>query len=143
MLHSALSAVLAAAPNSAACAPVLAGLIQLAKLSGLLGLDRQCELCVGVLAANCGVFSPAAAGSAEEGKQLAALQAVLSLTAGVEAGFLGSSWVIVLRCVSALDALKVSVEVEPSALRWHHSQVAAFHSAPKYPPEKAKVQCHR
>jgi hypothetical protein len=42
-----------------------------------------------------------------EAKQLAALQALLGLTAGPEAGFLGSSWLIVLRCVSALDALKV------------------------------------
>jgi hypothetical protein len=43
-----------------------------------------------------------------EAKQLAALQALLGLTAGPEAGLLGSSWLIVLRCVSALDALKVS-----------------------------------
>jgi hypothetical protein len=43
-----------------------------------------------------------------EAKQLAALQVLPGLTAGLEAGFLGSSWLIVLRCVSALDALKVS-----------------------------------
>jgi hypothetical protein len=46
-----------------------------------------------------------------EAKQLAALQALLGLTAGPEAGFLGSSWLIVLRCVSALDALKVSAKL--------------------------------
>lgn len=48
-----------------------------------------------------------AAGTLAEAKQLSALQALLSLTSGPEAGFLGSSWVIILRCISALDALKV------------------------------------
>lgn len=106
MLLQALSAAFTAAPDAATAAPVLAGLLQLAKLFGLLGLDRQCESCVGALAARCGVFDPAAVGSPAEAKQLAALQALLGLTAGPEAGFLGSSWVIILRCVSALDALK-------------------------------------
>jgi len=49
------------------------------------------------------------AGTLSEAKQLSALQALLSLTSGPEAGFLGSSWVIILRCISALDALKVSL----------------------------------
>lgn len=106
MLLQALSAAFTAAPDAATAAPVLAGLLQLANLFGLLGLDRQCETCVGVLAARCGVFDPAAVGTPAEAKQLAALQALLGLTAGPEAGFLGSSWVIILRCVSALDALK-------------------------------------
>ncbi|KAF6256772.1 hypothetical protein COO60DRAFT_1627056 [Scenedesmus sp. NREL 46B-D3] len=91
MLLQALSAALSAAADAAASAPLLAGLLQLARLSGLLGLDWQCE---------------DRRGSVAEAKQLAALQALLGLTAGPEAGFLGSSWLIVLRCVSALDALK-------------------------------------
>lgn len=49
----------------------------------------------------------ASAGTLSEAKQLSALQALLSLTSGPEAGFLGSSWVIILRAISALDALKV------------------------------------
>lgn len=106
MLLQALSAAFASAPDAASAAPVLAGLLQLAKLSGLLGLDQQCEATVGALAARSGVFCPAAVGSADEAKQLAALQALLGLTAGPDACFLGSSWVIILRCISALDALK-------------------------------------
>ncbi|WIA18888.1 hypothetical protein OEZ85_003561 [Tetradesmus obliquus] len=106
MLLQALSAALTSAPDAAASAPLLAGLLQLARLFGLLGLDWQCEQCVAALSARCGVFAPAAAGSVAESKQLAVLQALLGLTAGPEAGFLGSSWLIVLRCVSALDALK-------------------------------------
>lgn len=47
------------------------------------------------------------AGTLSEAKQLSALQALLTLTSGPEAGFLGSSWVIILRVISALDALKV------------------------------------
>lgn len=46
-------------------------------------------------------------GTLAEAKQLSALQSLLSLTSGPEAGFLGSSWVIILRAISALDALKV------------------------------------
>jgi hypothetical protein len=107
MLLQALSAALSSTPDAAASAPLLAGLLQLARLSGLLGLDWQCEQCVAALSARCGVFDPAPAGSVAESKQLAVLQALLGLTAGLEAGFLGSSWLIVLRCVSALDALKV------------------------------------
>jgi hypothetical protein len=62
MLLQALSASFGAAPNAAASAPLLAGLLQLCKLAGLLGLDRQCEAAVGALAARCAVFDPAPVG---------------------------------------------------------------------------------
>jgi hypothetical protein len=52
-------------------------MLQLAKLSGLLGLDRHCEACVMGLAANCGAFAPEAPGSVAEAKQLATLQVML------------------------------------------------------------------
>jgi hypothetical protein len=55
----------------------------------------------------CVCLVAASAGTLSEAKQLSALQALLSLTSGPEAGFLGSSWVIILRAISALDALKV------------------------------------
>ncbi|KAF8064597.1 BIG3 [Scenedesmus sp. PABB004] len=113
MLLQALSAAFAAAPDGANAAPVLAGLLQLARLAGVLGLDSLCEGCVAALAERCGVFDPAPAGSAAEAKQLAALQALLGLTAGPEASFLGSGWVVVLRCISALDALKVRLSEAP------------------------------
>eukprot|EP00879_Flechtneria_rotunda_P005150 GHRR01005432.1.p1 GENE.GHRR01005432.1~~GHRR01005432.1.p1 ORF type:complete len:1373 (+),score=543.66 GHRR01005432.1:373-4491(+) len=109
MLLQALSSALAAAPDASSAAPALTSLLQLAKLFGLLGLDRHCEACMAVLASRCGVFNPAQPGTATEAKQLAIVKGLLGLTAGPEAGFLGSSWVIVLRCVSALDALKHEV----------------------------------
>ena len=62
---------------------------------------------VGALAAAAGVFAPAARGTLMEQKQLLALQSLLSLPLGPEAGMLGSSWVIILRVLSALDVLKV------------------------------------
>lgn len=62
MLLQALSSAFVSAPDAATAARLLAGLLQLTKLSGLLGLDRQCEAAVGVLAARCGVFDPAPPG---------------------------------------------------------------------------------
>lgn len=62
VLLQALSAAFASAPDAATAARLLAGLLQLTKLCGLLGLDRQCEAAVGVLAARSGVFDPAAPG---------------------------------------------------------------------------------
>lgn len=63
LLLQALSAAFTTAPDAATAARLLAGLLQLTKLAGLLGLDRQCEAAVGVLAARCGVFNPAAPGT--------------------------------------------------------------------------------
>lgn len=63
VLLQALSAAFTSAPDAATAARMLAGLLQLTKLCGLLGLDRQCEAAVGVLAARSGVFDPAAPGA--------------------------------------------------------------------------------
>jgi hypothetical protein len=101
----ALAASYARTESPAAAEPLLQGLLQLACLAGLLGLDGLCEQAVGALASAAGVFAPAAPGSAAERQQLAALHALLALPAGPEAGLLGSSWVIILRCISALEAL--------------------------------------
>ena len=78
-----------------------------ARLAGALGLDRLCEDLVSALAAAAGVPSPAPPGSAAEGKQVAALAALASLGTCPEAGLLGGGWVIILRVLSALEALQV------------------------------------
>jgi hypothetical protein len=62
VLLQALSAAFSSAPDAATAARLLAGLLQLTKLCGLLGLDRQCEAAVGVLATRSGVFNPAPPG---------------------------------------------------------------------------------
>lgn len=62
VLLQAVSAAFTSAPDAATAARLLAGLLQLTKLCGLLGLDRQCEAAVGVLAARSGVFNPAPPG---------------------------------------------------------------------------------
>lgn len=99
MLLQALSAALAGAGDPAAAAPVLAAMLQLAKLSGLLGLDRLCEACVTVLAANSGAFAPEVPGSAAEATQLATLQ-VLHMIGLALAG----CWAVVVQWMRAWHA---------------------------------------
>jgi brefeldin A-inhibited guanine nucleotide-exchange protein len=120
----ALAASYARTEDPAAAEPLLQGLLQLALLAGLLGLDGLCEQAVGAVASAAGVFAPAAPGSAAERQQLSALHTLLSLPAGPEAGLLGSSWVIVLRCVSALEAL-------------HQELTRPLPAAPPAPPKDA------
>jgi hypothetical protein len=117
-LLEALSSSYARAEDPAAAESLLGGLLQLARLAGLLGLDGLCEQAVGALALAAGVFNPAPPGTVAERQQLAALHALLSLPAGPEAGLLGSSWVIVLRSLSALEALcqELSRPLPPAAL---------------------------
>jgi brefeldin A-inhibited guanine nucleotide-exchange protein len=112
-LLDALAASYARTEDPPAAEPLLQGLLQLARLAGLLGLDGLCEQAVGALASAAGVFAPAPPGSAAERQQLSALLALMSLTAGPEAGLLGSSWMIVLRCVSALEALHQELRRPP------------------------------
>ena len=77
------------------------------RLAGLLGLDQWCLALVTALSEVISVGSPAAPGTPAEGKQLAAFQVLVSLAGGAEASLLGSAWVIVMRCLSSLQALQV------------------------------------
>lgn len=72
-----------------------------------MGLDRLCEDLVSALAAAASVQAPAPPGSPAEGKQVAALAALVGLGSCPEAGLLGGGWVVILRCLSALEALQV------------------------------------
>ncbi len=82
------------------------------RLAGLLGLDQWCLSLVTALSDAISIGSPAAPGTALEGKQVAAFQVLVSLAGGAEASLLGSAWVIVMRCLSSLQALQV----------WHRHQ---------------------
>jgi len=42
--------------------------------------------------------------------QVAALETLVKVASGPEAGLLGSSWVIILRCLSLLEALQVRLK---------------------------------
>jgi len=42
--------------------------------------------------------------------QVAALETLVKVASGPEAGLLGSSWVIILRCLSLLEALQVCLK---------------------------------
>lgn len=81
------------------------------RLAGLLDLDQVVDGLITSLAAAAAVSSPAAPNTAAEGKQLAALAALLEVAAGPDAGYLGSGWVTVLRSLSALEQLKVSCQL--------------------------------
>ena len=77
-------------------------------LAGALGLERLTESLVDALAQAAGVSKPAQPGTPAEAKQVAALEALLQLAMGPRAGLLGSGWVLLLRTLSALQALQVS-----------------------------------
>lgn len=77
-------------------------------LAGALGLEKLTEALVGALAEAAGVSKPAQPGTPAEAKQVAALEALLQLATGPRAGLLGTGWVLVLRTLSALEALQVS-----------------------------------
>ncbi len=79
-------------------------------LAGALGLERLTESLVDALAQAAGVSKPAQPGTPAEAKQVAALEALLQLAMGPRAGLLGSGWVLVLRTLSALQALQVSIQ---------------------------------
>lgn len=81
----------------------------LRRLCGVVGLDRLCEDLIAALAAAAGAHTPAPSGSPAESKQVAALAALVSLGVGPSAALIGSGWVIILRTLSAVDALQVTV----------------------------------
>lgn len=54
-----------------------------------------------------GVGAPALPGSFAETKQVAALQTLLGVAVGPEAGLLGPAWIHILRLLSELDFLQV------------------------------------
>ena len=76
-------------------------------MAGALGLESVTESLIEVLAQAAGVSQPAQPGTPAEAKQVAALEALLQLAMGPRAGLLGSGWVLVLRTLSALEALQV------------------------------------
>jgi hypothetical protein len=82
---------------------------RLRRLCGVVGLDRLCEDLIAALAAAAGAHTPAPPGSPAEPKQVAALAALVSLGVGPSAALIGSGWVIILRTLSAVDALQVTV----------------------------------
>lgn len=88
----------------------------LCSLAGALGLERLTESLVDALAQAAGVSQPAQPGTPGEAKQVAALEALLQLAMGPRAGLLGSGWVVVLRTLSALEALQVSAAV--TSTKW-------------------------
>ena len=87
---------------------MLIGLLSCCSLAGALGLERLTEALIGALAEAAGVSQPAQPGTPAEAKQVAALEGLLQLATGPRAGLLGSGWVLVLRTLSALEALQVS-----------------------------------
>lgn len=103
-----LQAALENAPSALAARSVLEGFDIATSLAGALGLERLTESLVDALAQAAGVSKPAQPGTPAEAKQVAALEALLQLAMGPRAGLLGSGWVLLLRTLSALQALQAS-----------------------------------
>lgn len=76
------------------------------RLCGVLGLQSATEHAVEVLEEACGVTAPAAPGTLDESKQVAALATLLSIAGGAEGALLGAGWYRVLRVLSGLQALQ-------------------------------------
>ncbi|KAL3134912.1 hypothetical protein ABBQ32_007876 [Trebouxia sp. C0010 RCD-2024] len=110
----ALQAALESAPSALAARPVLEGFDTAISLAGALGLEKLTEALVGALAEAAGVSQPAPPGTPAEAKQVAALEALLQLAMGPRGGLLGSGWVLVLRTLSALEALQASFAASSS-----------------------------
>jgi hypothetical protein len=105
----ALATALSGAANLIEAMAVLDGYEQAIRLAALLRLEVLCESLVAGLAAAARLGSPAAPHSPEEARQVASLSRLLSLGSCSEAGALGSAWVIILRALSELEALKTNL----------------------------------
>jgi hypothetical protein len=104
-----LAAALAAAAALPAAQAVLEGYEQAVRLAALLRLERLCEGLVGGLAGAAALGAPAPPHSPAEARQVAALSRLVALGSCGDAGALGSAWVVLLRALSQLDALKASL----------------------------------
>ena len=59
--------------------------------------------------AACEIVSNAHGEAATSHSQVAALEMLVRVASGPDAGLLGSSWVTILRCLSLLEALQVQL----------------------------------
>lgn len=80
-------------------------LVMAIQLAALLGLDTLCQSFVTTLARSIGVHSKEALLRANPHRQIAALRALIGVASDEHAGLLGSSWTIILRAISAVEAL--------------------------------------
>jgi len=78
----------------------------------MLGLDALCADLAAALAGAAGAAAPAPPGSPAEAKQVAALGALVGLAAGPAGGLLGGGWAVVLRTLSAVEALQACASVQ-------------------------------
>ncbi len=105
----ALATALAGAGNLIEAMAILDGYEQAIRLAALLRLENLCESLVTGLAAAARLASPAAPHTPEEARQVASLSRLISLGSCSEAGALGSAWVIILRALSELEALRLNL----------------------------------
>jgi len=84
---------------------IVASLVAAIELSALLGLDSLCQQFVSTLSRAIGVHSKEALLRANPHRQIAALRALIGVASSENAGLLGSSWTIVLRTISSVEAL--------------------------------------
>ncbi|GMH39854.1 hypothetical protein BSKO_07758 [Bryopsis sp. KO-2023] len=84
------------------------------KLAALLGCDNLCQQMVGTLANATGVKSREALLRANPHCQILALQGLISVASDEHAGLLGSSWTIILRTISSVEALVSELRRAPN-----------------------------
>lgn len=108
-------------------------LVMAIQLSALLGLDSLCQQFVTTLARAIGVHSKEALLRANPSRQIAALRALIGVASDEQAGLLGNSWSIILRTISAVEALISDMR------RGHRSSHSVFEESMqtlKIQPEK-------
>jgi len=111
----ALATALAGASNLIESMSILDGFEQAIRLAALLRLEHLCESLVAALAAAARLGAPAPPHTPEEARQVACLSRLISLGSCSEAGALGSAWVIILRVLSELEALKLNLTSSSSS----------------------------
>ncbi|KAL4515001.1 hypothetical protein Ndes2526B_g03682 [Nannochloris sp. 'desiccata'] len=111
----ALATALSGASNLIEAMAILDGYEQAIRLAALLRLENLCETLVAGLAAAARLGAPAPPHTPEEARQVASLSRLISLGSCSEAGALGSAWVIILRALSELEALKLNLATSSSS----------------------------
>ncbi|CAD7699204.1 unnamed protein product [Ostreobium quekettii] len=116
LLRSVASALASAGDRDAAIRAVKA-LVMCIRLAAMFSLDVLCGQFVGAIAQATGVQSKTALQQANPHCQVLALRALVNLGTNEEAGLLGSSWTIILRTLSSVEALVSEMRRSPQGFQ--------------------------
>ncbi|CAD7697716.1 unnamed protein product [Ostreobium quekettii] len=121
-----LAAALVSAGDMDAAIRTIKSLVVCIRLAALFSLDVLCGQFVGALAQATGVQNKKALLRANPHCQVLTLRALVSLGTSDEAGLLGGSWTIILRTLSAVEALVSEMRRSPQDSAKGHAPSKSF-----------------